>query len=136
MKCKLEKQIDHSKIREPFRKTYIECPLLRREDVGMNSLGVVCGGCCLRIQQLLEAKKDSLLRQVFSVEDYRRNPAIVAEHLPEHLKQYHEALKRLGKTMVDVSSECSRCQPEPMDTRPIYADEKTEMTQCGRNDLR
>lgn len=136
MKCKLEKQIDHSKIRGQFRKTYIECPLLEREDVGMNSLGVVCAGCCLRLSQLLESKKDLLLRQVFSVEDYKRNPDLIGEYLPEHLKEYYTAIKRLGKTIDDVSSECSRCKPEPMDNRPIYASEKTEMTQCRRGDLR
>jgi len=136
MKCKLEQQIDHSKIREQFRKTYIECPLLEREDVGMNSLGVVCAGCCLRLNQLLEAKKDLLLRQVFSVEDYKRNPGIIAEYLPKHLRQYYEALKELGKSMDDVSSECSHCKSEPMDSRPVYADEKTEMTQCKRGDFR
>ena len=136
MKCKLTKYIDHSIIREQFRQTYIQCPLLEREDVGMNSLGVVCAGCCLRIQHLLDAKKDLLLRQVFSVEDYRRNPEIIAQHLPEHLKQYYEALKGLGKTMDDVSSECSRCKAEPIDDRAIYSSTNTEMTECGRNDLR
>ena len=74
--------------------------------------------------------------QVFSVEDYRRNPDIIAGYLPEHLKQYHEALRKLGKTMNDISSECSRCKAEPLDSRPVYSSEKTEMTQCGRNDLR
>ncbi len=136
MKCKLEKQIDHSKIIEQFRKTYIECPLLERKDVGMNSLGIICGGCCLRIQHLLEAKKDLLLRSIVSAEDYKRNPDIIEEYLPEHLQIYHLALKKLGRTIKDVSSECSHCKPEPVDTRPIYASEKTEMTECGRNDLR
>ena len=136
MKCKLEQQIDHSKIREQFRKTYIECPLLEREDVGMNSLGVVCAGCCLRIQQLYEAKKDLLMRQVFSVEEHKRNPDVIKEHLPGHLKQYYEALRVLGKTMNDVSSECSRCISQPADSKPVYASEETEITQCGRNDLR
>ena len=136
MKCKLEKHIDHSKIREQFRKTYIECPLLERKDVGMHSLGVICGGCCVRLSQLLEAKKDLLLRSIVSVEDYRRNPDIIAEHLPEHLGEYYKALKELGKTIDDVSSECSLCKPEPVDSRPIYASERTEMTECGRNDLR
>ena len=136
MKCKLEKQIDHSKIREQFRKVYVECPLLERQDAGMNSLGVICGGCCIRLSQLLESKKDLLLRSIVSVEDYRRNPDIIREHLPEHLGEYYEALEGLGKTINDVSSECSHCKPEPVDNKPIYASEKTEMTECGRNDLR
>ena len=136
MKCKLEQYINHSKIREQFRKVYVECPLLERQDVGMNSLGVVCGGCCLRIQGLHEFKKDLLLRSIVSVEDYRRNPDIIKVYLPEHLQVYHVALKKLGKTIKDVSSECSHCKPEPMDNKPIYTSEKTEMTECGRNDLR
>lgn len=136
MKCKLEQQIDHSKIREQFRQTFIQCCLLEKQDIGMSSLDIICGGCCLRIRQLLEAKKDLLLRQVFSVEDYKRNPEVIAEHLPEHLKKYYEALRGLGKTMDDVSSECSRCKPESIDDRPVYASEKTEMTQCRRGDLR
>lgn len=136
MKCALEKHIEHSKIREQFRQTFIQCPLLEREDIGLHSLGIVCGGCCLRIQQLLEAKKDLLLRQIISLEDFKRNPDVIVEHLPEHLGEYYKALKRLGKTMDDVSSECSRCKPEPIDNKPVYATEKTEMTQCRRGDLR
>ena len=135
MKCKLTKYIDHSIIREQFRQTYLQCPLLEREDVGMNSLGVVCAGCCLRIQHLLEAKKDLLLRSVISAEDYKRNPDIIKEYLPEHLQTYYLALKKLGKTIKEVSSECNRCRAELLDSRPIYADEKTEMTQCKRSDF-
>lgn len=135
MKCKLKKQIDHNKIREKFRQTYIQCPLLKREEVGMNSLGVICGGCCVRLNQLLEATKDLILHQVFSVEEYKRNPEIIAVHLPEHLREYYAALKGLGKTMDDMS-ECERCKTVPMDNIPVYGSEKTEMTQCKRNDLR
>ena len=136
MKCKLKKLIDHSRIREQFRQTYIQCPLLEKQDIGMNSLGVICEDCCIRLSQLLEAKKDLLLRSIVNAEDYKRNPDIIAEHLPKHLGEYYKALKKLSKTIKDVSSECSHYKPEPMNNKPIYASEKTEMTECGRNDLR
>jgi hypothetical protein len=136
MRCKLEKQVDHSTVKKQFRDTYIHCPLLAKEDKGMNSLGVLCGGCCLRIQQLIEAKKDLLLRQVFSVEDYKRNPDLIMEYLPERLQGYYVALRKLGKTVDDASSECGRCKAMPIDYAPTRASKATEMTECGRNDLR
>ena len=136
MRCKLDKQVDHSEIREQFRKTYIHCPLLERKDSGMMTLGVLCGGCCVRIQQLLETKKDLLLRQIISLDDYKRNPDMVQEHLPEHLKQYYRALRKLGKSLEDASSECSRCKPSPIEDTPTYSSKAAEMTECGRNDLR
>ena len=136
MKCKLQNQIDHSRIKEQFKKTYIECALLATEDIGMSSLGVLCCECCLRIQELVEAKKDLLLRQVFSVEDYKRNPDLIVDYLPERLQSYYAALKRLGKTVDDASSECGRCKAMPIDYTPTRASKMTAMTECGRNDLR
>jgi len=136
MNCKLQKQVDHSKIREQFKKTYIECPLLATKDVGMSSLGIVCGGCCLRIQELTEAKKDLLLRQIISVEDHKRNPDLIVDYLPERLQGYYAALKRLGKTMDNASSECGRCKAVPIDYTPTRASEPTEMRHCGVRDLR
>ena len=136
MKCKLEKQVDHSTIREQFKKTYIHCALLASEDKGMNSLGVLCCGCCLRIQQLIEAKEDLLLRQVLSAEDYKRNPDLIVEYLPEHLREYYAALRKLGKTVDDASSECARCKAVPIGHTPIRASRATEMSHCGRYDWR
>jgi len=136
MNCTFEKYMQHNKIRNQFRQTFIQCPLLEREDAGMSSLGIICGGCCIRIQQLSEAKKDLLLRQVINIDDYKRNPEIIEEYLPEHLLNYYKALKKLGKTMDDVSSECSRCKPESIEGKPVYSSKNTEMTECGRDDLR
>lgn len=136
MKCELEKQINHREVREQFRQTLIHCLLLERHDVGMSSLGVICGGCCIRIQQLLEAKADLLLRSIISLEDYKRNPDMIMEYLPEHLKEYYVGLRRLGKTMNDVSSACSHCRAEHIGKKPVHASEAQEMTECGRNDLR
>lgn len=136
MKCELEKQINHRKVREQFRQTLIHCLLLKRQDVGMSSLGVLCGGCCLRIQMLLEAKADLLLRSIVNAEDYKRNPDVIREHLPERLNEYYLVLRELGKTMNDVSSACSHCRAESIDNKPVHATEAQEMTECGRNDLR
>jgi len=136
MKCELEDMIDHGSIRQRFRETLVYCPLFQREGVGMSTLGVICGGCCLRIQQLLDAKADLLLRSVVSVEDYKRNPDVIQKHLPENLGEYHAALRRLRKSIVDVSAECGRCKPEAVGDRPVKAAEKTEMNRCGVNDLR
>jgi len=138
MKCELEKQkqIEHGKIREQFRRTLLHCPLLEKQGVGMASLGTICANCCLKVQQLLEAKADLLLRSIVSVEDYKRDPNIIEEYLPEHLKEYYVAIRKLGKTMRDVTSECSRCQVEAIGNKPVKATEKTEMTQCSRYDLR
>ena len=135
MKCKLTKYINHSEIREQFRQTYIQCPLLAKQDIGMASLGVICGHCCIRLSQLIAVKKDLLLRSIISAEDYRRNPDVIKEYLPEHLLSYYLALKKLGKTIKDASSECNRCGAEPLGSKPIYADESMEMTQCKRGDF-
>jgi len=136
MNCELEERIDHSTIKQRFRETLLHCPLLEKKGIGMSSTGVICGGCCLRLGQLLEAKADLLLRSVVNSEDYKRNPDVIAEHLPQHLQEYYLALKERGKTVKDVDSECSRCRPEPIGNRPVKAAGKTEMTQCGKNDLR
>ena len=136
MKCALENEIDHGDVRKQFRDTLVYCPLFERKGTGMASLGVLCSFSCLRIQMLREAKSELLLRSVVSVEDYRRNPDVIAEHLPQHLQEYYLALKERGKTVKDVDSECSRCRPEPIGNRPVKAAGKTEMTQCGKNDLR
>jgi len=135
MRCELESRVEHGNMREQFRETFIHCPLMERRETGMSSLGVVCGGCCLRIQQLLEAKADILLRSVVSVEDYERHPDAIAEHLPEHLQQYLLALRRLGKTMNDVAAECKRCNPDPIGERHPRA-EAQAMNHCGVTDLR
>lgn len=134
MKCKLEKQIDHNRIREQFRRTYIQCPLLEREDKGMTSFGIVCGGCCIRFQMLNEAKADLILRQIITKDDYKRNPDLIEEHLPEVIKEYYRALNTLGKTLDDVASECNRCKPEPIEGRQPNFTKATEMTECGKND--
>jgi len=136
MKCKLAKQVDHSTTREQFRKTYVHCALFAGEDKGMNPLGVLCCGCCLRIQMLNEAKKDLLLRQVVSAEDYKRNPDLIVEYLPERLHEYYAALKKLGKTVDDASSECARCKAVPIDYAPTRASKATEISECGVRDLR
>ena len=136
MNCIFGREISHSTIRQRFRETLIHCPLLERKGTGMSTLGVICGGCCLRIQQLLEAKDDLLLRSVVNREDYRRNPDAIQEHLPESLGEYYAALRRLGKSIADASAECGRCKAEPIGDRPVKAAERTEMTHCGRNDLR
>ena len=136
MKCKLYKQVDHSKIREQFRQTHFHCPLLQTEDIGMSSLGVICGGCCIRIQQLLATKKDLILRQIMSAEDYKRNPDVIEEHLPEHLIRYFIALKRIGRKLEEASAECSRCKPAPIESQPTYSSKAIEMTECSRDDLR
>ena len=136
MKCRLLKHIDHSKVKEQFRKTYIHCILFATKDKGMNSLGILCCGCCVRFQQLVAAKKDLLLRQVLSVEDYRRNPDLIVEYLPERLQGYYAALKKLGKTVDDACSECARCKAMPIDYAPTRTSKATEMRHCGVNDLR
>ena len=136
MKCALHDEINHSDIRKQFRETLVYCPLFEREGVGMASTGVLCAACHLRISQLLEAKNDLILRSVVSVEDYKRNPDAIQEHLPESLGEYYAALRRLGKSIADASAECGRCKPEPIGERPVKAAQKTEMTQCGRGDLR
>lgn len=136
MRCELEKYIDHSSIREQFRTTLLHCPLIERQEVGMSSAGVLCAACHIRVCQLLDAKADLLLRSVVNPEDFRRNPDVIQEHLPEHLKEYYGAIRKRGKTMRDVVSECSRCQAEAIGNKPVHASEKTEMTQCSRQDWR
>jgi len=136
MKCELEERIDHSSIQRQFRETLIPCPIFERQDIGMHSLGVICGGCCLKLQMVAEAAADLLLRSVVNAEDYNRSPDIITEHLPEHLREHYHAIGRLGKTIKDAAAECGRCKPKPIEDQPVKAVGKTEMTQCGKNDLR
>ena len=135
MRCELETLVEHGDVREQFRQAFIACPLMEKRETGMFSLGVVCGGCCIRLQMLVEAKSDLLLRSVVSVEDYKRHPDVIAEHLPEHLKQYYIALRKRGKTVNDVAAECSRCKPSPIGDKHPKAKAQV-MNRCGVNDLR
>ena len=136
MNCELRKYVDHSSIREQFRTTFLHCALLERKGIGMSTLGVICGGCCLRIAQLRDAKSDLLVRAVINPDDLKRNPDVIQEHLPESLREYNVALKRLGKSIADASAECGRCKPEPIGDRPVKAAAGTEMSQCSRQDWR
>lgn len=89
----------------------------------------------MKLQMLSVAKADLLLRAVINSDDLKRNPDVITEHLSENLREYYAALKRLGRSINDVSAECSRCRLEPVGNRPVGPAEKTEMTQCSRGDL-
>lgn len=136
MHCKLEKYIDHSKYRRQFRETLYHCLLLKRENLGMTTTDVICGGCCIKISQLIDFKKDLIIQKIVSVDDYRRNPDIIEKHLPKHLLDYYQTLKKLKITLKEAESECGRCKPEPIEDKVTHFNKAIEMTTCTKNDWR
>jgi len=133
LKCGLN--ISHANIRDSFKDKFIRCPALSRAEVGMKSAGVICAGCCLRISHLLEAKKDLLLRHLINVEDYRRNPDVIKEHLPDHLLVYYEAIRKLGLKLEDVEFQCKHCHEQVIGQEVIYRSEASEITYCSKEDF-
>ncbi len=104
MNCVLKGEIDHSNVRKGFELDLL-CPLMKSE----KSLGVVCGMCCFRFSQLMEAVRDLFYRRAFLYEGYQHNPDSILEHLEEPFLEYYKALRARGLTIEDIQRECPRC---------------------------
>ena len=108
--------------------------------VGHNIIGYQVGngfgGEWLPFNSFWEIRGDQPKPTKFGVEDYRRNPDLIVEYLPECLHEYYAALRKLGKTVDDASTECARCKAMPIDYTPTRASKATEISECGVRDLR
>ena len=135
MNCDLEKLVNHNNMRDKFKNSFIYCPLMKKDDTGMFRLGVVCGGCCVRLQMLVEEKEALVLRNMITKEDLKRNPNILDSYLSENLKEYWEEISGMGLTIDVIEDECKRCKAEPIEDKPEPS-EPTEVTQCGREELK
>lgn len=113
MSCVLKNSIDHTKIKESF-KFCLPCPIF--ELPHSKSIGAVCSFCCLRISQILEARKiplfvapntpTELLKS--STDEYKRT---LIDRLPDYLKEHYEVIPRIsGKTWDEVAIYCANCK--------------------------
>lgn len=105
MNCVLRGEIDHNNVRKGFELDLL-CPLMKSD----KSLGVVCGMCCFRLSQLVEAVRDLFYRRVFLYEEYQHNPDCIIEHLSEPFLGYYKVLRARGLTIEDIQRECPRCK--------------------------
>lgn len=134
IKCALETKVSHKNITPRFKETFVQCAVFARGE-GMKSIGIVCAGCCLRLQQLLDTKNDLLLRRIITREDYKRSPDIIKEHLPEHLLEYFKAIRSLDIALDKIEGECNKCHAVPVEA-PIETNvEATPMTHVAKRDV-
>jgi len=137
MECQLEKRIDHREVQPKYREALFHCNLLA-DGKGMTSMGVICAGCCLRFAQILDVKRDLLLTNRVSVNEYESEPSIIGEYLTERLKPYFDLLNGLGKTVKDLESACVKCKAIPVN-KPEYSTTIRNATPAhyvNRNDLK
>ena len=135
IKCALEGKVSHSNITPRFKETFVQCAVFARGE-GMKSVGISCAGCCIRLQQLIEAKNDLLLRQTFTREDLQKEPDIIEHYLPEQLLEYFKAIRSLDITLDKLEGECNKCRAVPVEA-PVATDvEATKMNYVGRDNLR
>ena len=134
MKCELSKLVSHKNITPRFKETFIQCAVFSRGE-GMKSIGIVCAGCCLRLQQLLDTKNDLLLRQIITREDYERSSDIIEEHLPEHLLEYFKSIRSLDIALDKIEGECNKCRAVPVEAPIETSVEATPMIHVAKRDV-
>jgi len=126
MNCKLAK-LDHSKFRDSFKNTFFYCPLFQGQPL--------CAACCFRLSQWLEYRQRATLTGEISPSNLKRDPDCWVYQLPEHLRPYNEAVKRLGyENVLKVCTTCKRKMPRP-DEPPPQTAPPTEMTCIRRADV-
>ena len=135
MDCAL-KNIDHIKIKDKFKGTLVFCPLLQKDTGSMIHTGVLCAGCCIKTQMVCEALADLILRKEVVAEDLKANPECFYPFLTGGLRKYAEVVSIMtGKTWLEISNECSRCKPTPIEPMEVPEVEATEITQVGQNEV-
>lgn len=136
MHCQLINEIDHSQVKKGFKDTLFFCELLAKKTVSMSEIGVLCGHCCIRCQQVGDILLDLLLRQVIDKNDFKRNPERFYDHLDPVYRKHAEVMaKAYGKNWLSIIEVCNRCEPTPV--VPIVPTKvpPTEATQAGKMDL-
>jgi hypothetical protein len=136
MKCQLDKKIDHREVKKEFKDSLFFCPLLAKQYVGMNTMGIICGHCCLKCQQVGDILKDLLIKQVIDKNDFKRNPERFYDQLNPTLRKHAEVMAQVyGKTWIDIIKVCQRCNPTPVVPVVQTKVEPTEATMVGKRDL-
>ena len=135
MKCALKK-IDHSQVGDKFRRALLFCPLLEKDTGSMIHTGCLCSGCCVRIQQVCDALNDLILRREVTREELQRAPESFYLLLTGVLKKYAEVVSKVtGKTWLEITNECSRCKPTPVEPLEVPEAEPIEITMVGQNEV-
>ena len=119
--CCLEDKIDHSDFQELFRKALFFCPLRKKQ----SSSTIVCGVCCIRTQEWLEARQYACADGTITNKDIEKDPDCWIHKLPDRLLPYHEELKKYGYHK--VNKECTACHGRPVHPPKSRADKPTDM---------
>ena len=134
--CILKKRISHDDMRGQFKNTNFFCPLYEKENIGMKTVGIICGACCIRTQMVSEKLAELILKRAFTYEEFERNPEILLEHLTGELKKYAEVVSELsGKDWESIRGICNRCSPIPVEPQEIPEAEATKMSNVARRDV-
>jgi len=134
MKCSLK--IDHKGAKEISRNTMLFCPLYEKDTGSMVETGVLCAHCCIKSQHVCDALSDLILKQEVIRNDLERNPECFYPYLGDDLRVYAEKVsKTTGKNWLEISRECSRCQPTQVEPAEAPQAEPTKITQVGQNEV-
>lgn len=135
-KCILEKRINHERMKEQFKNTLFFCPLFKKGKAGVNTVGIICGGCCIRIQMVGEKFAESILKKEFSYEDFERNQKVFTDRLTGELREYAEVVgESLGMDWESIRGACNRCNPLPVEPQEVPKVEATKMSNVARRDV-
>ena len=133
MKCILKNKINHKNIKEKFKNTLFFCKLFEKQGVGMNQLGIICGACCIRCQQLGDVLADLIRDGAITYEDLERDPERFTQYLSQELTDYAEVVRDISeKSFEEIRASCARCNPlhvKPQDSPKAPA---TKMKYVGR----
>jgi hypothetical protein len=134
MICALLKEItNHDSIVEIYRKNFVHCDLMSTKG-SLNTMGVLCCGCCLKISQIIDILKDSLTSGVFTDKELAKNPALLYDRLPDRLKEYAIVVARItGKDWNDIAFIHSRCRADSFETLPSRPEKPIEITCLRKN---
>ena len=133
--CILKNKVSHAKAKEQFRNTLFFCRLFEEENIGMNTLGVICGHCCLKVQRIGEFIAMLVLQGIINYEQFDREPRCFAEYLPEDLKEYVDCVADIsGRDWEFMRGICNRCNAIPVNPQEIPKTEATKMSNVAKRE--
>lgn len=101
----------------------------------MNTVGIICGACCIRTQMVGEKLAECIMKKEFSYEELERNPEIFTDHLNGDLKVYAEVVgELLGMDWEIIRGACNRCKPLPVKPQEVPKVEATKMSNVAQRD--
>ncbi|MFC1910447.1 hypothetical protein ACFLXC_04065 [Chloroflexota bacterium] len=136
MSCILENKINHINFKEKFKDTYFFCKLFEKKGTGMNQLGIICGACCIRCQQVGDIVAEMIMEKAITYEELESDPECFYQYLSEELTQYGQVVSEMsGKSLEEIRGTCNRCRPIPVEPQEAPNAEPTKMANVARREV-